>query len=193
VGVAVAERDGQVPALAHPPEEATSDARGAPADRAVYRVPDRIRWILGIASALVVALVISLIVRSIGSSYTPVDGWGVDAFELSMGALCVARYFERSWRSGSSTARVFPLVMGLACIAWGLGDLVLTVESLGGATPSVPSAADVFYVGFFPLCFLAFALLIRRGNRSSLAATSLDGMIAGRASPRSRPPSSLAR
>ncbi len=179
MGVAVAERDGQVPALDHPPDKVASDAGGASADRELYRVPDRIRWILGIASALVVALLISLIVRSIGSSYTAVDGWGVDTFELSMGALCVARYFERSWRSGSSTARVFPLVMGLACIAWGLGDLVLTVESLGGATPSVPSAADVFYVGFFPLCFLAFALLIRRGNRSSLAATSLDGMIAG--------------
>ena len=32
---------------------------------------------------------------------------------------------------------------------------------------------------FFPLCFVAFALLIRRGNRASLFATSLDGLIAG--------------
>ena len=39
--------------------------------------------------------------------------------------------------------------------------------------------ADAFYVLFFPLCFLAFALLIRRGNRGSLVATSLDGLIAG--------------
>ena len=43
----------------------------------------------------------------------------------------------------------------------------------------MPSWADLFYVGFFPLCFLALAFLIRRGNRSSLVTTSLDGLIAG--------------
>jgi two-component system, sensor histidine kinase and response regulator len=137
------------------------------------------RWIFAIAALLVVAFLVSLVVRPIGAYFAPLDGWGVDALELTMGALCVARYFEGSWRSSSSVARLFPLVMGVACIAWGLGDVAITVESLGGATPSVPSAADAFYVFFFPLCFVAFALLIRRGNKSSLVATSLDGLIAG--------------
>jgi two-component system sensor histidine kinase/response regulator len=139
----------------------------------------RMRWVFGIAAALVVALIVSLIVRPVGSSFTPVDGWGVDALELTMGALCVARYYEGSWRLSSSVARLFPLVLGMACLAWGLGDVVLTFESLGGATPSTPSAADAFYLCFFPLCFLGFVLLIRRGNRSSLMSTSLDGLIAG--------------
>src|ERR1019366_6046047 len=62
---------------------------------------------------------------------------------------------------------------------WALGDVVVTVESLGGATPSVPSLADGSYVWFFPLCYLAFMVLIRRGNNGSLLATSLDGLIAG--------------
>ena len=64
----------------------------------------------------------------------PLDGWGVDALELTMGALCIARYFERSWRSSSPVARLFPLVIGVACIAWAFGDVAITVESLGGAT-----------------------------------------------------------
>ena len=50
---------------------------------------------------------------------------------------------------------------------------------MGGAAPSVPSVADGFYVGFFPLCYLTFMMLIRRGNTKSLVATSLDGLIAG--------------
>jgi len=141
----------------------------------VYR---RIRWIFAVAAVLVVALVVSLIVRPIGAYFTPVDGWGVDALELTMGALCIARYFEGSWRASSPVARLFPLVIGVGCVAWGLGDVAITTESLGGATPSVPSVADAFYVCFFPLCFVAFALLIRRGNKSSLVATSLDGLIA---------------
>ena len=144
-----------------------------------HRVPNRVRWTLGFAVLLVVAFVVSLLVRRTGSYYTPVDGWGVVLLEFTMGNFCIARYFEGSWRASNPVARLFPLIMGMACISWALGDLVLTIESLGGATPSTPSLADLFYVGFFPLCFLAFALLIRRGNRSSLLATSLDGLIAG--------------
>jgi len=132
-----------------------------------------------IAGALVVAFVVSLIVRPTGSNIVPLDGWGVAAFEFTMGTLCLTRYFERTWRQSSAVARFFPLIMGVACISWAIGDFVLTAESLGGGKPPTPSLADLFYVGFFPLCFLALAFLIRRGNRSSLVTTSLDGLIAG--------------
>ncbi len=153
-------------------------AADVPPARGLDGLSRRIRWIFAAAAVLVVALVVSLVVRPIGASFTPVDGWGVDALEITMGALCMARYFEGSWRSSSPVARLFPLVIGVACLSWGLGDVAITIESMGGATPSVPSAADAFYVCFFLLCFASFALLIRRGNRSSLLATSLDGLIA---------------
>ena len=84
-------------------------------------------------------------------------------------------------------------MLGAACISWALGDVALTIESLGGATASVPSVADGFYVGFFPLCFVSFVMVIRRGNTGSLVATSLDGLIAGLGPPRSRPRSSSRR
>ena len=132
-----------------------------------------------LATALVAAFLISLIVRANGSYYTPIDGWGVDLFELSMGVLCIFRYFDRSWHSNRSSARYVPLILGAACLACGSGDVALTGESLGGATAPVPSIADGFYVGFFPLCYLTFMMLIRRGNTKSLVATSLDGLIAG--------------
>ena len=154
-------------------------APGAQDSAVPHRVPTRIRWCLGVGAALVLAYIVSLIVRTAGSNSTAVDGWGVVLLEFTMGILCITRYFEGSWRTSDPVARLLPLTIGLACISWALGDLALTVESLGGATPSVPSVADAFYVGFFPLCFVSFALLIRRGNRSSLAATTLDGMIAG--------------
>ena len=134
---------------------------------------------LGIAAALVVGFLVSLLVRPIGSYSMPLDGWGVAAFEITLGNICLARYFEGSWRTSRPEARLFPLVMGIACIVWGLGDLVLTIESIGGAAPAVPSVADGFYILFFPLCFVAFVQLIRRGNRGSTVATSLDGLIAG--------------
>ncbi len=177
MGVAVAVVENEAAETPRAPR-APGPADGGPPARGDGGLSRRMRWIFAVAALLVVALVVSLIVRPIGAYFTPVDGWGVDALELTMGALCIARYFEGSWRSSSPVARLFPLVIGLACLAWGLGDVAITIESLGGATPSVPSAADALYVCFFPLCFVSFALLIRRGNKSSLVATSLDGLIA---------------
>jgi signal transduction histidine kinase/CheY-like chemotaxis protein/HPt (histidine-containing phosphotransfer) domain-containing protein len=142
-------------------------------------LPPRVRWVFFLATALVVAFVISLLARANGSYVTPVDGWGVDLFELSMGTLCVLRYFDKRWGATESAVSVFPLVLGVACMAWAFGDVAVTIESLGGASVPVPSVADGFYVAFFPLCYLSFMMLIRRGNDRSLAATSLDGLIVG--------------
>jgi two-component system sensor histidine kinase/response regulator len=142
-------------------------------------VHGRARRVLWLSAALVVAFIVSLVVRAAGADYAPVDDWGVDVFELAMGGLCIWRYADRSWRSTASVAKAFPLVLGVACLAWGLGDVALTIESLGGANAPVPSVADGFYVAFFPLCFVSFVMVIRRGNSGSLVATSLDGVIAG--------------
>jgi PAS domain S-box-containing protein len=153
---------------------------GAGAGRNVpapYRVPVQIRWVLGAASLLVSALVISLIVRPVGAYFQPVDGWGVSLLEVVVGLVCLSRYFEHSWRTSNPVGRLFPLVLGAAAVSWGVGDFVLT--ALGGPNAPVPSAADGFYTGFFLLAFAGFAILIRRGNRSSLLATSLDGLVAG--------------
>ncbi len=179
MGVTVVARDDEATAPPVSPSDAPSAAIEHAKQWGTHRVPTRVRWTIGIGAALVVAYLISLVVRATGAYDTPVDGWGVVLFEFTMGNICIARYFEGSWRTSNPVARLFPLVIGVACISWALGDLALTVESLGGATPPVPSVADAFYVGFFPLCFLGFALLIRRGNRGSLVATSLDGLVAG--------------
>jgi two-component system, sensor histidine kinase and response regulator len=153
---------------------APGDARNAPAP---YRVPVQIRWVLGVASVLVAALVISLIVRPVGSYFGPVDGWAVALLEIAVGGVCLSRYFEHSWRTSNPVGRLFPLVLGAACMSWGIGDFALIF--VGGPNAPVPSVADGFYTGFFLLAFAGFAILIRRGNRSSLLATSLDGLVAG--------------
>jgi PAS domain S-box-containing protein len=100
------------------------------------------------------------------------DGWLVVGFELTASALCIARGF------GRSSHRRVALVMGGACFSWATGDMVLTLESLGGATPPNPSLADAFYLGFFPIALVAVVLFVRgeikRGDRPNW----LDGAIA---------------
>src|SRR5580658_7487906 len=146
---------------------------------AEHRFDRRMRWTFSVSAAVAVAFLVSLILRRAGSYYTPVDGWGVDLFELAMCALCIRRYFDSSWRSSQPAARSLPLVLGAACTLWALGDVAITMEQLGGATPPSPSIADIFYLGFFPLAYVSLMMVIRRGNNRSLVATSLDGIIAG--------------
>src|SRR4029077_618881 len=56
---------------------------------------------------------------------------------------------------------------------------VLTAETLGDATRQSPSLADVFYLGFYPLTYVALVLLMRCGGRRLTIATWLDGAVAG--------------
>ncbi len=92
---------------------------------------------------VLVAYLVSLLVRGPTQSIPLLDGWGVSAFELVASGLCL-------WRALTSRRRVVPLLLGLGILSWTLGDAVLAAESAGGATPPVPSFADLFYLGFYP-------------------------------------------
>jgi len=101
-----------------------------------------------------------------------VGGWGAAGFELVAGGLCIARGVSR--RPG----RALALTLGLSITSWALGDLVLTAESLGGATPPTPSLADVFYIGFYPLAYVATVIFIRGDMRRLTTPSWLDGAVA---------------
>jgi diguanylate cyclase (GGDEF)-like protein len=126
-----------------------------------------------VAGVLVATFAASLLLRPVGSSWTLVDNWGVDGMELVLAALCLAR--AGAHRPGRAVALAF----GLGLTAWALGDVVWTLESLGGATPPTPSAADGFYLLFYPFAYLGVMLLIRGEVRSFRASAWLDGLVAG--------------
>ena len=129
--------------------------------------------VYGLMGALVVGYLVLLIVRPVGQESTAIDGWGVDLFELMASVLCVVG--GRRKRPGSAV----PILLGLGLGCWSLGDVVLTVSSLGGATPPSPSAADAFYLLFFPLSYAGVVLLVR-GETVRLSSPSwLDGAVAG--------------
>src|SRR5580704_17183057 len=91
------------------------------------RFERRVRWTFGLSAAIVLTYVVSVCVRPVGSSFLPVDGWGVDLFELTMGGLCIWRYVYLSKRRpGLSSAPLFPLVLGAAVCSWALGDVAVT-------------------------------------------------------------------
>jgi diguanylate cyclase len=113
-----------------------------------------------------------LAVRGASGTSQLVNGWEPAAFELVAGVLCIARGVTR--RPGRAVA----LTLGLAITSWALGDLVLAVESQGGATPPTPSLKDVFYLGFYPLAYVAAVIFIRGDTRRLTTPNWLDGAVA---------------
>jgi diguanylate cyclase (GGDEF)-like protein len=127
----------------------------------------------GLLGALLLAYLATLIARPAGAYSTPLDGWAVDAFELVVFGLALAGAMAR--RSN----RALPLALAGSILMWTLGDVALTIESLGGATPPTPSVADAFYIAFYPVAYLALVLLLRRESSRMVPATWLDGAVAG--------------
>jgi diguanylate cyclase len=122
---------------------------------------------------LLVAYLISLLARGNDQRSQLLDGWLVAAFEIVAASLCLLR------AAGPRRGRAIPLVVGCALLCWATGDVALTAESRGGATPPAPSLADAFYLGFYPLLYAALVLLMHRQVRNLAAATWLDGLVAG--------------
>jgi diguanylate cyclase (GGDEF)-like protein len=127
----------------------------------------------GLLGVLLLGYLFSLIVRPPGDGSTLLDGWSVCAFELVACAMAIGHGVVR--RPG----RAVSLTLGAAMSMWALGDVALTYESLGGASPPTPSVADVFYIAFFPLAYLGLVLMLRRESSRLVPATWLDGAVAG--------------
>ena len=122
---------------------------------------------------LLVAYFISLLVRRSDQHWLWLDGWSVAGFEFVVSLICIYKGLAR--RPG----RVIPLLLGFSLLSWSLGDIVLTTESIGGATPPTPSGADAFYLLFYPLAYVATVIILQRGLGRLARPNWLDGVVAG--------------
>ena len=129
--------------------------------------------VYGVLGALLLAYAVSVMVRPNGSSWTWLDGWTVVIWEVVVCGLAIGKGLSQ--RRG----RVVALALGLSILCWAIGDLALTWESLGGVTPPVPSVADAFYLGFYPLAYFGIVVFLRGQVQRLTTSTWLDGIVAG--------------
>ncbi|MDQ6849840.1 MAG: EAL domain-containing protein [Actinomycetota bacterium] len=127
----------------------------------------------GLMGVFLLGYLASMIVSGEDQSWPLFSSWTVAGFEILGSLLCVARGLTR--RSGRAVA----VTLGLGLLMWAVGDLVLAIESRGGAQPATPSLVDVFYLGFFPLTYVAFVLFMRGEVRRLATPSWLDGAVAG--------------
>jgi diguanylate cyclase (GGDEF)-like protein len=134
------------------------------------------KWMWAVFAVFGVVLLgylIALLSRSPGESWTWLDGWTVCGIEVVASFMCIIRGLNRH------PGRSAPLFLGCSLLSWSIGDICLTVESLGGRTPATPSVADFFYILFYPLAYIATVQLVRRSIGRLTRPNWLDGVVAG--------------
>lgn len=104
-------------------------ARSAEAKPRLARSSVFLRATYALLALLLAGYLVSLLLRSDDQSWTWLDGWVVCGIELMASVLCIARGVVD--RHG----RLAALFLGFSLLSWSVGDVVLTIESLGGATP----------------------------------------------------------
>jgi diguanylate cyclase (GGDEF)-like protein len=151
---------------------AIASAAKAPRDLA-RRLRPALWGLYGLLGLLLVAYFVALVVHPAGRDSLLLNGWGAATFEIVVSVLALSR--------GLTTSRdpSVPVALGTGMLMWGLGDVVLTFESQHGMSTASPSAADLFYLAFFPLAYLALVLMVRREAIRMVPALWLDGGIAG--------------
>ncbi len=131
-------------------------------------------WIgFAVLTVLLVGYFISLLAQPPSHQSTWLNGWGVCILELVASVMCIARGLNRA------PGRSAPLILGFSLLSWTIGDFVLTFESIGGKTPPTPSWADLFYILFYPLAYVATVRLLRSGLGRLSRPNWLDGAVAG--------------
>ena len=150
----------------------TSDSIGLPLDAAFSRrrsgdrVPGWVWPAYGFLAALAIGYVV---IELVGVQWDWLDGWGVNVFEIVVGALCVGR------AATIKRNRAIPVLLGVGLWCWAAGDIWLTIKS----DPPSPSLADAFYVVFYPVTYVGLMLLLRRNVKRFTLARWLDGGVAG--------------
>jgi two-component system, cell cycle response regulator len=100
------------------------------------------------------------------------DSWVYNGLLVGASLACLARGVA------VKAERIPWLLLGLALALWTAGDLYYFFALSGDADVPIPSVADPFYLAFYPVSYVALALLLRKRMRDFRGNLWLDGMIA---------------
>jgi diguanylate cyclase (GGDEF)-like protein len=100
------------------------------------------------------------------------DSWVYNGLLVAAAAACLARGIA------IKAERLPWLLLGIALALWTTGDLYYFFAFSPTADAPIPSLADPFYLAFYPVSYVALALLLRRRMQGFRGNLWLDGVIA---------------
>jgi len=99
------------------------------------------------------------------------DNWVYYGLLIASGVLCLGR------AKVVRAERLQWVLLGCGLLLWTTGDLYYKFFLSGLESVPIPSVADVFYLAFYPVSYVALALLVRSRIRRFHGSLWLDGLI----------------
>ncbi len=101
-----------------------------------------------------------------------IEKWGYNVVLVASGLLCLARgVVVRAERTAW-------LVMGIGVVGWALGNVYYTVVLWDQDPIPVPSLSDVLWIVYYPIVYVAVAMLLRARIARFHASLWVDGALA---------------
>jgi diguanylate cyclase (GGDEF)-like protein len=141
----------------------------------VAKLPGRrgIRWVL---AALGLLLAASAIHAVLGFDAGPLswllEKWGYNVVLVGSGLACFARGLK------VRTERAAWLTMGAGVVGWALGNVYYTVVLWDMDPIPIPSVSDVLWLAYYPIVYVAVAMLLRARIARFHASLWVDGALA---------------
>jgi two-component system cell cycle response regulator len=123
--------------------------------------------------ALVALYAVEVLSGAKGGLDTFFDSWVYNGLLLAAGAMCLARAVLLR------NERLPWLLLTCALVLWTTGDLYYYFFLSDSDDVPIPSIADPFYLAFYPIGYVALALLLRSRMRVDKGNLWLDGIIGG--------------
>jgi diguanylate cyclase (GGDEF)-like protein len=134
---------------------------------------DRVRWALGAIGLLLAACAFHALVKfDAGPLSWLLEKWGYNVVLVGSGLACLARGVK------IRAERAAWLTIGVAVVGWALGNVYYTAVLWDMDPIPIPSVSDVLWLVYYPVVYVAVAMLLRARIARFHASLWVDGALA---------------
>src|SRR4051794_3442905 len=149
-----------------------------PTTRPMTSVPtlrgwERVRWALGALGVLLAACALHAVIGfDAGPLSWLLEKWGYNVVLVGSGLICLLR------GATIRTERAAWLTMGVGVIGWAIGNVWYTAVLWDMDPIPIPSVSDVLWLVYYPVVYVAVAMLLRARIARFHASLWVDGALA---------------
>jgi diguanylate cyclase (GGDEF)-like protein len=131
------------------------------------------RWVLATLGVLLAACAVHAVAGfDAGPLAWLLEKWGYNVVLVGSGLACLARGIK------VRDERAAWLTMGVGVVGWALGNVYYTVVLWDLDPIPIPSVSDVLWLGYYPIVYVAVAMLLRARIARFHASLWVDGALA---------------
>jgi two-component system cell cycle response regulator len=134
---------------------------------------ERVRWALGALGVLLAACALHALTGfDAGPESWLLEKWGYDVVLVSSGVICLLR------GATVRAERAAWLTMGVGVVGWAIGNVWYTAVLWDMDPIPIPSVSDVLWLVYYPIVYVAVAMLLRARIARFHASLWVDGALA---------------